>query len=457
MATIPPVHWHEGLFLQPHHLQAMQRHLAETRADDRRAVCAYPYGLVESRLSTDALENMLVRFDRLDAIMPSGTRVTFPGLAELPPMDIKKRFEASSEGFTILLGVPLWYEARANTIDPGGDDWRAKRLYRIREQERPDENTGENRQPMMHRLINARLMYQDDDQTDMEVMPVLRVVHGTGEGIGMPRIDPNFIPPCFAISGSVILRELVRDLTNAVEASRREMVVQMTRGGFSVETMRGSDFQQMLRLKTINRFSARLPHLLASPAVSPSEMYLEFRDLLAELAALHPDRDPFDAPPYDHDAPAVPFHELSDRIREYLRPLKGDVFRKVPFVREGPFLKAPLSAADLTEPNEYYIGIKTREDPRAVAMLVEDEDKFKLTAPSMWQSRIRGVKVQEERHPPVQFPAETGLHYFRINRAESQRMWDRVSSESAIAAWWPGLDASDYSIALYMTLPGGGG
>ena len=88
------VHWHEGLFLLPHHLQRIQRSLSESASAERRLKWAYPYGLVEARLSNDDLENMRLRFDRLHAIMPSGQEVRFPQDAELPVVDIKQAFES---------------------------------------------------------------------------------------------------------------------------------------------------------------------------------------------------------------------------------------------------------------------------------------------------------------------------------------------------------------------------
>ena len=78
-------------------------------------------------------------------------------------------------------------------------------------------------------------------------------------------------------------------------------------------------------------------------------------------------------------------------------------------------------------------------------------------AKSMWQNRIRGVKIVEERHPPLQFPAETGLHYYRLMRDESKRMWERIEQEKIIALWWPDLETSDFNVTLYMTIPEGSG
>ena len=186
MSIMGQVHWHEGLFLQPHHLQVMQHQVLERIAAERRLATVYPYGVVEAKLSPDALENMLVRFDRLRVIMPSGLEVNIPENAELPSFDISAPFAASSGGFRVNLAVPLWYPNRANAIEPGsGGDWRVKRLYQVSETQRPDENTGEGVQPMMLRRINARLILDEDDHTDLEVVPLMRIVHGTGEAIGL--------------------------------------------------------------------------------------------------------------------------------------------------------------------------------------------------------------------------------------------------------------------------------
>jgi len=38
---------------------------------------------------------------------------------------------------------------------------------------------------------------------------------------------------------------------------------------------------------------------------------------------------------------------------------------------------ARLTDEHLTQPSEYYLGVRSREDPRDIATLVEDPDKFK--------------------------------------------------------------------------------
>ena len=74
---------------------------------------------------------------------------------------------------------------------------------------------------------------------------------------------------------------------------------------------------------------------------------------------------------------------------------------------------------------------------------------------------IRGVFLREERHPPLELPAESGLYYFRIMRNDSQRNWNQIVAEKSAIVRWTGADiqgvaagtGEDYQIALYMVLP----
>lgn len=459
MAKLGQVHWHEGLFLQPHHLQLTQHLLNDQFATDRRLAWAYPYGMVEYRLSSDALENMLVQFDRLTVVMPSGLVVRVPENADLPALPVGERFESSSAAFTVNIGVPLWHGSRANTIERGSQaDARAKRVFRVAETQWHDENTGENPQPVLLRRVNARLLFDEDDHSDLEVLPLLRITHATGEDVGLPRQDPTFVPPCFVLNGSPVLRDLMRNLAHQVEATRGELVNQINRGGaFSWENVRGIQFEQVLRLGVLNRFAGRLRQLVQAPSASPFGVYLGLRDLLGGLAALHPDNDQFEAADYDHDSPGVVFHELSAKIRRLLRGTVAAPILRLPFRREGNLLLAELTDEHLTRPNEYFLGIKTKQDPSQLAKLVENPDEFKLMARTLAGRAIFGVRLAEERYPPFGLPAETGLHYFRLQRAESERMWERISQEKAMAVRYPGMDTSDYDVTLYMTVPEGGG
>jgi type VI secretion system protein ImpJ len=455
--TDSPIHWYEGLFLQPHHLQSMQRHFADSISAERRLLWAYPYGVLKMRLSDAELENHRIRFDELHVVMPSGLELRVPENADVPSVNIKEAMAAAGGSLQISLGVPIWQSTGRNVIDGHEEgDWRTKRIYRISEVEVPDENTGENAQMIRVRRINARLLLGNEDYSDLEVLPLLKVVQAVGDELGLPRQDTGYVPACLIVNGSAKLRDLLRDITSQILASRGELVLQTTRGGFSVDHLRGVQFEQLLRLRSLNRWGALLESLGGvSGRMPPFEAYLCLRQLLSELAALRPDRDAFDVPPYDHDNPLPCFDELSRRIRSLLQGSVEAKFLKVSFAREEEVgcMCAALSDEALSRPNEYYLAIKTKWDPKQLAMLVEDRDKFKLMPRSLARQRIYGIRLAYEAYPPVELPAEIGLCYFRLMRHESGRMWERIVQEKAMAATWPEADSSDFHLTLYMPVP----
>lgn len=450
------IHWAEGLFLQPHHLQRGQHSVAEQIRAERQLARPYPWGVIEARLSRDELENMRVRFDRLRVVMPGGLEVNYPDNADLPTLDIRQAFSKGTGSFGIALGVPLWQPARANTFPLGQPvDPRVKLLYRVAELECADENTGENPKPIQVRKINARLLFEQEDTADLEVLPLLRIARATGDDVGLPREDTEFVAPCLLLSGSPVLREMVRDLSAQVEASRKELVVQMTRGGFNLEQVRGLQIEQMLRLRTLNRFSGRLPSLINAPSITPFEYYLELRELLGELCAAQPDRDAFDVPDYNHESPYLCFRELCNRIRGFLRGAVAPSFIKVVFKDVEGKPVASLADEHFTRPTAYFLAIKTKIDPTALAAYVVDPDRFKLMPLSLADRAIRGLELKEERHPPLELPAASDLHYFRLEHSVSARMWQQVQMEKAAAIRWKSaeLDWTDVNFTLYMTVP----
>ena len=134
------VHWNEGLFLQPHHLQQMQRGLYALLEKVRSRAVPYGYGLTEIEVSEDELENNLFRFRRLAGVMPSGAEFDYPGNCNLPTLDLGASSSVRGEVVTILLGLPLWQENRANCAVADERDGALGRFhYTLTEKEVRDE------------------------------------------------------------------------------------------------------------------------------------------------------------------------------------------------------------------------------------------------------------------------------------------------------------------------------
>ncbi len=428
------VHWHEGLFLQPHHLQLMQRGVQMEIRALRSLLSPFAYGVVDGKLSYDDLNDGRLRFDRLHVIMPSGQEVRFPEEAQLPSLDVRAEASRGSGQLEVFLGVPLWVKNRANSFRFGEPpDPRVKLIYIPGEiRDLADENTGENPQAIHLRKINARLMLKGEDMSDMEVLPLLRIVRSVGEDAGKPRPDPEFVPPSVLLRSSPTLHDLVRELTAQINASREQTRIKVSTGGLGIEVK----WEITTRLASLNRFCAGWSTVIEEGRISPFIIYQELREFLGELLALHPVEKLFDCQPYNHVDPLPAFRELDRKIRDEIRVARAAEPLRVAFAGSPGLLRATLEPQHFEKPSGYFLGVKTRIDRSKLAVYLNDGNKFKLMPRSMEQVAIFGVELKEENFPPLELPGQSDLHYFRVQPASNQRRWDQVKQDKGVSLVW---------------------
>ena len=448
--SVSQIHWHEGLFMQPHHLQTAQKMVVDSCIQERQFAHAYGYGVIDSELSLDALENMLIQFKKLKVIMPSGMVVDFPANASLPTLNIKKEFSSSPNPLTIYLALPLWHQSKSNTSESLESDWRVKKVYGIKETEIADENTGHNEQQVMVRVLNARLALEDDDFADMEKIPILRIAHSTEEAGGLPRVDANFSAPAFTLKGSKQLWEICRDLVNQLEASRNKMIEQQNRTQAASEAINHQFFSQFVQMQVLCKYCASLPSMLQNESLSPFSMYVKLRELHAELCSVEASQEKLAAEDYDHDRPLLNFSELSKKIRNQLRDSVVSRFTTIDFDFEDTMYKATMQKEHFASDQLYYLGIKTTLDSSTLVQMVENGDQFKLMPFKDRNKAIYGVKLKEEKFPPLELPSQMGLHYFKLNVAESNYIWEQIQAEGDVVIRLKDTETEQMTIKLFI-------
>ncbi len=154
-----PVHWHEGMFLRPHHFQSAQRHLTAIAGRGDKWDLHYNWGLRAIEIDQDALTNHRLVVRSLQARMRDGTLVSIPeDAAALERNDLREAMGRES-AVTVLLGVPMLQEGRAN-VGTGARDEPARFSFDSLQLE--DENTGTNPQPVEFRRLNLRLLFANE-------------------------------------------------------------------------------------------------------------------------------------------------------------------------------------------------------------------------------------------------------------------------------------------------------
>ena len=188
-------------------------------------------------------------------------------------------------------------------------------------------------------------------------------------------------------------------------------------------------------------------------------MYLELRALVAEYGVLQGEANPLaDVETYDHDNPYQSFHSLETRINKYFSEEDEGTWTQVPFEPGDGAPVAKLTPEHFAGSVQYFLGIRSKEDPRVLAGAVEDENSFRLLAMSMRRGgRFFGVKLKKAWEPPPQFPGGSDRHYFEFLLDDSQLVWERVKQDGGLMLDSPLVDGSRVRVedlAVFMTLPG---
>src|SRR5436190_4193156 len=119
--TSPTVHWHEGMFLRPHHFQTAERSWSRLVVDNSKWDHHYNWGLRAIELDLDALANYRCVVRTLQARLRDGTLVAIPEDGVLPAVELKTAFEKGS-AVTVYLAVPVLNLGRANAATNGRAD-----------------------------------------------------------------------------------------------------------------------------------------------------------------------------------------------------------------------------------------------------------------------------------------------------------------------------------------------
>lgn len=454
------VHWHEGLFLQPHHLQAHGRWTGDRLSGLLKTALPFPYGVLECRVNTDALQGGLARLDALHAVMPDGTELIHGENCLVQPLSIKETFAAARDGMTIGLALPRFAPTRPNSlpaeaVQPGGVPPR----YLVESRQVTDENTGDNAKTLDVRRYNAMLVLADEAAPQLDVLPLCRVVRGTGEDVGHPILDTDFAPPCLHLTGSGTLLSLLRDLSTQLEVSRGQIVDELKRQGFQVDAAQGP-MTKLLKLRSLGAHAPVISAMIAAEHVAPFEAYTSLRSLLGELAALQPADDLYDVGDYTHDQPLTVFTRIDRVLRRLIAAGETPSGVRLPLEIEatGPrqAYVTNLTLEHLENATGYYLAIESQADEKTVSDFVVDANRFKFMPYSLRFRTVFGVALLEERHPPVGLPQRSGLHYFRLDRNANAARWETVVQDGRIAVHWAGLgEATDpltgANLTLYLT------
>lgn len=457
------IHWHDGLFVLQHHLQFFQRSLNSKLHGARQLGMTHPWGVIGMQVDKDSLDEGLVALRSLKAILPSGLLVDVPDSAILEPLRVADALRAAPDGIRVLLAVTNWTPNGANMRDgdhaPGSETNSGR--WEVGSIEVRDENDGADPEEILIRRTNARLVLEGSIPAGAEVLPLFRITSDHASAKFAVEIDPAYVGPSIQCGASEEIMSLVKELAARIAAARVEHLAYLSRGGYDADRLAGQQVEWMLRTQAISSVLPRLSDHKWISNSTPFELYHELRSFLGQLSPLRPTRDLYQVPDYDHVDALPVLAELSLRIRNLVFDSGLGSFLAVPFTETstlGDDLRMDVSLEDahFIKGKQFYLAIdgEPHGETSTIVDLVLNGDAFKMLPASKAGSRIRGLKLEEDRFPPLALPARPGRIYFKIDETSNSAAWAKVRDERAMATVWSKGRAGQLSMTLVVDTTG---
>lgn len=432
--AVRPVHWHEGMFLRPHHFQAAQRFNSHLDNLSEKWDHHYNWGLRAIDLDTDALANNRLSIRSLQARLRDGTLISVPEDGLLPALDLKPAFERDNT-LTVLLGVPRLHVGRANLAGAQAENAR----FVLDTQELEDENTGVNPQVVQVRLLNLRLLLSNQDQTGYDTVPLARI-EKSARAEATPQLDATYIPPVLACDAwKALSYDILQQIYDRLGKVLEQKANQAISRGIAIESQSPEDIRIVVQLRILNEAYALLGVLVFAQGIHPLSAFAELCRLVGQLSIFSSGRRTPELPRYDHDDLGGCFY----RIKKYIDALLGFMDKEVGyeernFVGTGLRMQVAMEPKWLEPAYQMFVGVTSTLQPQdTVRVLTTGGLDMKIGSSErvdeIYRRGLAGLRFQHSPNPPRSLPVRQGLVYFQVNRTSELEEWQNVQKTLTLA------------------------
>jgi type VI secretion system protein ImpJ len=445
MRQLQRVLWSKGVLLNPQHLQLQDRYLEELLAFRLDALSFRPWGFSTLELDREALASGVLAIDAVSGLLPDGLVFDVPHADPAPaPLPLATHWRADQTSLTVHLAIAEHRPGGRNVAAGAETDTR----YVAEVVLRRDENTGLAEKPIQVARRNLRLVAEGESLEGSVSLPIARVRQSD---VGVPELDPTFIPPLLDIGASPALLTIARSLVELLSARSATLSAMRRERSTGLADFGSSDVENFWLLYTVNTHLPRFRHLFESRRGHPVHLYetmLELAGTLMTFAGGHPR----DLPAYDHANATDSFALLDARIRELLEAAVPSRHVALPLRQTEPsvyataldedrFFSAPWIFLAVTS------SLKKEELPKRVPNLLKVSSADQIER--LIRHGLPGLRLTHVPVPPGAVPVKLNYQYFALECTGDD--WNAIRLSRHLAAHVP-ADLPDPKMELIVVL-----
>lgn len=447
------VHWGQGAFLSPQHLQAQDLWQQAGRHALHLRLTPFPWGFEMLRVREDALASGVVDVERFALVTRDGERLlggtvdTAPGNARVPQRSIADLPVSSSDP------IPVWLVFNRERALQGLATRESGRL--ASRHALASDSLGDPYDPQAPEAEVDFLLHQANIVTGLDENAEA-IVRGSDSykfaelvpaGPGKFKLSADYIPATTAISASHNLARWTRALRDLLVSRGQDFASVKRQRGIRAASTSAQEVMRVLMMQTFARHIPLFQEHARLGTVGAYAMYQDLRRLVAEFSVFSEDIGYFgelaarpretELPDYDHEDLRRCFRIGFDRAEALIKALTVGAEVGITLAYDGRFYRADLPA-NLFENDKTRFYLAFESEQKGADLFARLSRTGKIASmdemPRLLSAALFGLKIDLLPVPPEELPQKSpNTTYFLVDTTHP--FWQMIKNGRNIAVF----------------------
>lgn len=414
--------WKEGMFLEPHHFQTLERlRCGGINARIGSLVYGgYQYGFTELEIDRNALFGGNFSVVRASGVFPDGSSFNIgEGSAEGA---LSRPFDSYCSPDRLTLDVYLAIPAQRRYIE---------KTVSV-----PDETSPDNNKEIELGAPNYRIMFEGEPLDGCVRLLAARL---SKNGNGYMELARGHAPPTLFTHGSEALRNCIGGLLELLWAKIGSLAGCRRQNELGLALFSPAEIHPFWLLNTLCTHTPLLGLLHRMPKIHPFEYYTQLTALCGSLLSFAPEISYESFPLYSHDDPAASLSALAERVRDALNVEFWTSTTALPLERVSPAVwSCRFSDERFLRSVNLFVGIAAKASQKELLldvlqrMKVCSRDRLDLLV----SSSMPGLLLIHVKNVPEGLAVKPDYLYFAVDR--QGQYWQGVETSGTLGIHFPG-------------------
>lgn len=438
--------WHQGLFLQPQHLQHMDLFHQSRVSTLLKIGNPFFYGVAMLEVNESALLNDVFEVVNGEFLMQDGSFVDYPDEAILPARSFSVEWKDRHKPFAIYVGMRKMNPKGGNVTmlsEASKDSNVDTRFLSSAKAESVADYHMDGPPASIKQLSHVmRLFWQSeiDDAEDFELMQIAEVVSDGGATI----LSPIYIPPSVHIGSSSVMLKSLKEIRDELASRIRQLEDYKLPAGVSGAAVDARSISFLMAIQLLSQYVPLLFHYIGAPTSHPFNVYGVLRQLIGGISTLSTkvnflgenEQSEKLLPEYSHENLGECIQSAYKLILQLMNEITVSSETIIRFEKQLPNQFYATLPDNATQAKNIYISLVTEQNIDEILdsflnrAKIGSEDQVKIYA----ERSLPGLSLVFLKSQPEGVPRRPNASYFRVDKQHFA--WKAVAEKNNIMLTW---------------------